>query len=61
MNDLKLVYYNDKHGRGQRSFECVTNDFDKWLEGHNSERKADGNEPEEKDEFDVESITPILF
>ena len=43
------------------SYEATTNNFKKWLEGHNKKRVTDGNEPEKSNCFEVEEIYPILF
>lgn len=55
--DLYIVQYNDRYGNGtDKKLECVVKsheDFHKWLEQHNSERVADGNEEESTDEFDL--------
>ena len=62
MKELLAVYYNFEGRNYQpRELECITDDFDKFLEEHNKERIADGNEPETKDEFDVEPISPIIY
>jgi hypothetical protein len=37
-------------------FECIVkdkNDFIEWLQKHNEEREADGNEPESEEEFNL--------
>ena len=59
---LTVVTYNDCHGNGDnRSVMCITNDFERWLEDHNSTRVADGNEPENKEEFDLVSFMPKIY
>tara|TARA_R100000656_G_scaffold114651_1_gene87088 strand:- start:267 stop:470 length:204 start_codon:yes stop_codon:yes gene_type:complete len=62
MKELYAVYYNFE-GRNYepRELECITDDFDKWFEEHNKNRIADGGEPEDTDEFDVEEISPIIY
>jgi hypothetical protein len=58
--EIKLfnVYYNyDK----SMSYEATTDNFEKWLEQHNKERIADGEMPEDKDEFEVQEVSLILF
>ena len=56
-NNLYIVQYNDRYGNGtDKNLECIVKsheDFYKWLEQHNSERVADGNEEESADEFDL--------
>lgn len=61
VTELKLITYNDCHGNGDTNIECVTNNFKKWLKKHNKERKADGENPEHEDEFDVDDIDFLLF
>ena len=46
------------YGANSRCYEDTTDDFEKWLECHNLERE--GCE-EDKDDFDVELIIPIIF
>mgnify|MGYP003662368286 CR=1 FL=1 len=60
--ELVAVYYNFYcRNYEPRQLECITNNFDKWLDEHNRGRIADGEEPETKDEFDVEQISPIIY
>ena len=46
------------YGANGRCYEDTTDDFEKWLECHNLERE--GCE-EDKDDFYVELIIPIIF
>ena len=58
--EIKLfnVYYNyDK----SMSYEATTDNFEKWLEQYNKQRIEDGNMPEDKDEFEVQEVSLILF
>ena len=52
-----IVQYHDKFGNGNNTmFECIVkdkNDFIEWLQKHNEEREADGNEPESEEEFNL--------
>lgn len=52
-----IIQYNDCYGNGDnKSIESVIEkraDFNKWLKQHNKDRKAEGNEPESKAEFDL--------
>jgi len=41
---------------GENTYECTTDDFNKWLVEHNKERIKAGNEPEEAEEFEVKPI-----
>jgi hypothetical protein len=41
---------------GKKSLEAVTNNPEKWLQEHNESRIADGNEPEELDDFIIEEL-----
>ena len=59
---LYAVYYNFTGWNCRpRELECITDDFDKFLEEHNKDRVADGNDPEGRDEFDVEAISPVIY
>jgi hypothetical protein len=46
---------------GENTYECTTNDFNKWLIEHNKERIKAGNEPEEAEEFTVEPTAPYEY
>ncbi len=59
MVKLYNIYYIDDNYI--YSYEATTNNFKKWLEGHNKKRVTDGNEPEKSNCFEVEEIYPILF
>jgi len=52
-----IVQYNDCHGNGDDdSIEAVVKNrtgFKNWLAEHNRDRRADGNEPESAEEFDL--------
>ncbi len=47
------------YGANSRCYEDTTDDFEKWLERHNLER--DEGCKEDKDDFDVKLIIPIIF
>ena len=53
------------HYRGDdnnsRTFEGVTDNFEKWLKQHNAQRKAESNRKEDADEFEVEEISLCLY
>jgi hypothetical protein len=55
-----IVQYNDRYGNGNdTNIECIVeskDDFYKWLKQHNVDREADGNEPENEEEFDLISV-----
>ena len=55
-NDLYLVIYKE-----DRTIEGITNDPDKWLENHNSDREADGESPEYEDDFEFNKQTPFIY
>ena len=61
---IYLIKYNDCYGNGDDdSIEVAVSkrsDFKKWLKKHNAERKADGNEPENEDEFDLIEVELIV-
>ena len=46
-----LIYWHD--GCGHIDLQAVTNDLEKWIEDHNSEREADNMEPEGLEDFDI--------
>lgn len=62
-----IVRYNDCYGvsgNDDTSIEAVLqkeSDFKKWLKMHNADRKADGNEPESEEEFDIEGVQLVTF
>ena len=59
-----LIQYNDCFGDGNKSIEGAVRrkqDFDKWLKEHNALRKADGNEPEGREEFDLIETKLVEF
>jgi len=62
MDNLVAVYYNfECRNYEPRELECVTDNFEKWLEEHNKDRIADGEMEENADEFDVEPISIIIY
>jgi hypothetical protein len=62
METLCVVHYiYDTTLTPSQALEVVTNDFDKWLEEHNKNRKADGEMEEKADDFSVEEVTPVIY
>ena len=63
MKNLVAVYYNyeGEFNSEPRELECITDDFDKWLEEHNKDRIADDEMEENAYEFDVEPISIIIY
>ena len=59
MKLYSIHYKGDENN--PRTFEGVTDNFEKWLEEHNKDRVEEGNEPECAEEFDVELIHPFLY
>ena len=55
---LYNIFYVGYGAKG-RCYEDTTDDFEKWLECHNLERDEDCQE--NKNDFDVELIIPIIF
>ena len=57
---IKYAIYFDYQSIGQwdgkKELEVITNNPEKWLKEHNESRIADGNEPEELDDFIIETI-----
>ena len=51
MSTLLLVTYKESG-----DVECVTTNFNKWLEQHNRSREADGECEEMAHEFDVQEV-----
>ena len=52
---LYNIYWYDSYGN--RSLMDTTNNVDKWLEENNKQRIADGEEPEELSDFDIDRVT----
>ena len=50
-DEIFLIYYND--GCNNIDLIAVTNDLEKWIENHNSEKEADDMEPEGLEDFDI--------
>ena len=61
MMKLYNIYYEDTTYGDEPSYECTTDNPKKWLEEHNKQRIADGNDAEKMDWFDVQEITPIIY
>jgi hypothetical protein len=61
MNKLYNIYYIDTNHGNERIYEDTTDNFKEWLKLHNEERVADGEDEENKSNFEVEEIYPILF
>ena len=61
---LYNVYYVDEDDSklfGHMRYETTTDNFEKWLEEHNSQRKEEGNRIEDADEFEVKPISLSLY
>ena len=58
---MKLYIIHYREDDNSKTFECVTNNFDKWLEEHNSRRDFENNEKENEDDFEVEEISLRLY
>ena len=56
MGELYVIIYKDNG-----ELEGVTNNPDKWIMNHNSNRWEDGEEPEEKDEFNFILTVPKIY
>lgn len=58
--EIKLfnVYYNYDDSM---TYETTTDNFKLWLEQHNEQRLADGNMPDDEEEFEVQEVILILF
>tara|TARA_R100000900_G_scaffold85253_1_gene67011 strand:+ start:270 stop:470 length:201 start_codon:yes stop_codon:yes gene_type:complete len=61
MIKLYNIYYIDTNHGNERIYEDTTDNFKEWLNLHNEERVADGNDEEKADYFEVQEIHPILF
>jgi len=55
---LYIIHYKGDENNPY-AFEGITDNFDKWLEEHNSQREGDIQEDE--DDFDVEEIELSLY
>lgn len=49
------IYWYDSYGN--KSLMDITTDLDRWLEENNKQRIADGEEPEELSDFDIDQVT----
>ena len=60
---LYNIYYKGGQivGMDDDSYECTTDNPQKWLFEHNKNRMDDGNETESVDDFRVEEIDVVLF
>ena len=59
-SNLVNVFYNGRYDSGQTPFptyQCTTDNFDKWLVDHNKDRE----EPEGAEEFNVEPMALYLY
>ena len=54
---LYSIFYKGDICGNPKTFEGVTDNFDKWLVDHNKDRE----EPEGADDFEVESIALYLY
>ena len=55
MKLYSIHYKGDENN--PKTFEGITDNFEKWLEEHNDDRLN----PEDADNFEVELITPYLY
>ena len=53
------IYWHD--GCGNRDYIATTNNLDKWLVDHNEWRVAEGNEPEDLDDFEIEEGNSYIY
>jgi len=58
---LYNIYYIDTTYGNERIYEDTTDNFKEWLNLHNEERVADGNDEEKADYFELQEIHPVLF
>lgn len=58
---IYIIFYKGDSCGNPRSYEGATDNFEKWLKWHNENRIAEGNEPEDADDFDVEPAHVIYF
>jgi len=58
--EIKLfnVYYNYDDSM---TYQTTTDNFKLWLEQHNEQKLADGNMPDDEEEFEVQEVILILF
>ena len=57
-----MKLYNIFYDYGNEYYhETTTDNPKKWLEGHNKQRIANGDDVEKFDDFDIVEITPILY
>ena len=59
MKLYSIHYKGDENN--PKTFEGITDNFDKWLEEHNAQRIEEGNEREDADSFKVKPISLSLY
>ena len=58
---LYNIYYEDNTYGNNPSYECTTDNPQKWLFEHNKQRMADGSDTEKMDDFKVEEINVLFY
>tara|TARA_R100001082_G_scaffold22171_1_gene10699 strand:+ start:152 stop:352 length:201 start_codon:yes stop_codon:yes gene_type:complete len=56
---LYNIYWTDCYG--EQTLLATTNDTDRWLEEINEQRIADGLDPDELDDFEIEEADTYLY
>ena len=59
VSTIYSIYYVDSDG--SKYLEAITNSPEKWLEEHNKDREADGNDEEYLDDFKIEQSNYLHF
>jgi len=58
---LYNIYYIDTTYGDAPSYECTTDNFEKWLNQHNKNRVTEGGMKESESDFKVEEVYLELF
>lgn len=55
--NMYIVYFRNNYGK--KEYVTTTYDVNKWLDLNNKERVADGNEPEQLTDFEIQKLIII--
>jgi len=56
---LYNIYWHDSCGN--TDYLATTNNLDKWLEDNNEERKAEGFDPDDLEDFEIEEADAYIY
>ena len=52
--NMYIVYFRNNYGK--KEYVTTTYDVNKWLDLNNKERVADGNEPEQLTDYEIQKL-----